>query len=207
MQLPSADESVLFRRLQQGDEAAFEVLFDKYWKRLYLSAYRRLHNHEEAEDIVQEVLASIWQRRATLEPDANGSLQSYLFTALRYRIISFYAAVKTERFQGEVLEKLLYLRDDDQFNLIISKELQQLINTELANMPENMKKAYQLTRHENYSIREVANILQLSEQTVKNLITASCRKLRAAIEQYYAHEPSYPLVTIVLLAAMAKEWS
>jgi RNA polymerase sigma-70 factor (ECF subfamily) len=207
MQPPAVDEPVLLRKLRQDDETAFVSLFEKYWEPLYLSAYRRLHNREEAEDIVQEVLASIWQRRATLQPDANGSLKSYLFTALRYRIISFYASVKTERFQGEVLEKLLHIQDNDQSNLIISKELQQLINHELMNMPDNMKKAYHLTRHDHYSIREVARTLQLSEQTVKNLITASSGRLRAAVERYYANETAQPLITLIVLAVMTQECS
>lgn len=199
--ITSKDESILFQRLQQNDAAAFEVLFDLYWKPLYLAAYRRLNDRQEAEDIVQEVLASIWQRRVTIRPDANGSLQSYLFTALRYRIISFYAEVKMERFQGEVLERLLSLQDDDQFSLLISKELRELIRTELMNMPDNMKQAYQLTRHDNYSIREVAGILDLSEQTVKNLITTSTRKLKGAIERYYSNE-SPQAVAIILLAVI-----
>lgn len=206
MQVLGVDDASLLVQMQRDDEAAFEALFDTYWKQLYQSALKRLHNREEAEDIVQEVLASLWKRRATVQTDANGSLRPYLFTALRYRIISFYAAVKTERFQGEVLEKLFNLEDHGLYSLIISKELQQLIHKELMSMPENMKRAYQLTRQDNYSIKEVASMLQLSEQTVKNLISTSSRKLRTAIESYYANELPQPLMTVILLAAMTKEW-
>lgn len=204
MENVSVDEAILFQRLQQDDAAAFKALFDLYWKPLYRTAYKRLNDRQEAEDIVQEVLASIWQRRMSITADSNGSLQSYLFTALRYRIISFYAAVKMERFQGEVLERLLHLQDDDHFSRLISKELQELIRASLQNMPDNMQRAYQLTRNEHYSIREVAGMLNLSEQTVKNLITTSSRNLRNAIERYYANDSSQT-VTIIVLAVIGQQ--
>lgn len=194
------DESALLEKMRQGEEAAFESLFNHYWLPLYKTAYRRLNDQQESEDIVQEVLASIWQRRTTITPDTSGSIRSYLFTALRYRIISFYAQVKTERFQGEVLERLLRLQEDHQFSRLITRELHTLIQAELGAMPDNMKKAYHLTRNDHYSIREVADILNLSEQTVKNLITTSSRKLKEAIERYYSTESSGTVATIILLA-------
>lgn len=201
------DETMLLQRVrEEGDVFAFKALFDLYWKPLYLAAYKRLHDHQEAEDIVQEVLAMIWQRRASLTTNEEGSLGAYLFTALRYRIISFYAEVRTERFQGEVLERLLRLPDDDPAAKLITKELQQLLREELNNMPDTMKRAYQLTRDYNYSIRETATTLNLSEQTVKNLITTSTKRIRSAIERYYANESPQALAILVIAILSQKGW-
>jgi RNA polymerase sigma factor (sigma-70 family) len=189
----------LIQQLQAGDTAAFEALFRQYWKPLYLAAYKRLHNREEAEDMVQEVLASVWQRRKGLTTGPGSSLSGYLFTALRYRIISFYAEMKPERFYGEVLEKLLLLQADDQYGLLLSDELRALLLREMSFMPDNMRQAYQLTRMEDHSVKETAAMLQLSEQTVKNLASASGKRLRKIVEEYYKGQTSQALGMITIL--------
>jgi RNA polymerase sigma-70 factor (family 1) len=191
-------DTALVQQLQANDAGAFEALFRLYWKPLYLAAYKRLHNRQEAEDIVQEVLIGVWQRRAGLNTDH--SLSGYLFTALKYRIISFYAKIKTERFQGEILEQLLNMQAEDQYAQLLSDELKGLLLQEIQKMPANMQRVYQLTRNQHYSIKEVAQKLGLSEQTVKNLTTSSSKRLRRIVEQYYADQPPQATTLIVMIA-------
>lgn len=194
----SPTEKGLVQQLQADDAAAFEEVFRLYWKPLYLAAYKRLHNRQEAEDIVQEVLAGVWQRRAGLHTES--SLSGYLFTALKYRIISFYAKVKPERFQGEILEQLLNRQTDDHYAQLLSEELKGLLLQEIQKMPANMQQVYQLTRDQHYSIKEVAQKLGLSEQTVKNLTTASSKRLRKIVEHYYSDQSPQATVVLVLIA-------
>jgi DNA-directed RNA polymerase specialized sigma24 family protein len=57
----------LLQRLQQADEAAYTEIFHRYWEKLYAIAYNRLRVRTAAEDVVQEVLASLWVRKNALE--------------------------------------------------------------------------------------------------------------------------------------------
>ena len=202
MQKTTAD-IILIRRLKAHDSAAFEELFNLYWEPLYKAAFKRLHNRPEAEDLVQEVLSSVWQRRAHLKENEEGSLSGYLFTALRYRIISFYAEIKPERFQGEVLEKLLVMQDDDHYGRLLTEELKLLLQEEMHKMPENMQQAYRLVRMEDHSVKEAAEKLGLSEQTVKNLASASGKRLRKVVELYYK-DPDPLMVCIYTLLMLDK---
>lgn len=199
MQSTPTPDTILIERLQANDITAFDELFNQYWEPLYKAAFKRLHDRPEAEDIVQEVLSSVWQRRATLKTQGNNSLGGYLFTALKYRIISFYAAIKPERFQGEVLERLLIMQSDDQYSQLITAELNNLLQQEINSMPENMQRAYRLLRVDDYSVREAAELLGLSEQTVKNLATSSGKRLRKIVEEYYTGKTPPTLLIIALI--------
>lgn len=195
------DDTALVKGLQEGNAAAFDALFNLYWKPLYQAAYKRLHNKEEAEDMVQELLASIWRRRQEIVLQKENSLAVYLFSALRYRIISFYAGVKTERFYGEVLEKILEIKDEDHFSTLLTRELKEFLQQEIDNMPPKMKEVYILTREKDLSIKEAAAESGLSEQTVKNLITKASRKLRSKVEQYHNGQ-SPQTITIILVTVL-----
>ncbi|WEK35904.1 MAG: sigma-70 family RNA polymerase sigma factor [Candidatus Pseudobacter hemicellulosilyticus] len=196
-----ADDTALMSGLRDGEADAFEVLFNRYWKPLYLAAFKRLHNREEAEDIVQELLASVWRRRYEIQLNNDNPVSAYLFSALRYRIISFYAGVRTERFYGDVLGKILEIKEEDYFAHLMTRELQELLQQEIDSMPDNMKQVYLLTRENDFSIKEAAMQANLSEQTVKNLITSASRRLRTRVEQYYSDQ-SPQTITILLLALL-----
>ena len=87
MNLPEnslSDDAVLLEQIAQGSEAAFNLLFEKYWDRSYVEAYKRLKNSDDAKDIVQEIFAHIWTNRQLLNIK---NLPAYLHIAVRNRVI------------------------------------------------------------------------------------------------------------------------
>ena len=81
------EEAELLKELQQGNTVAFQKLYNAYFALLYLHASRKLQDREAAKDIVHDLFASIWQNRYTLS--INGAISSYLYTAIRYRVIDY----------------------------------------------------------------------------------------------------------------------
>ena len=76
-----ADERALADCIRAGDVDAFEVLYRRYWERLYAFAFRYLRSKEDAEEIVQEVFFRIWRGRAHWVPA--GAVRNYLYLAVR----------------------------------------------------------------------------------------------------------------------------
>lgn len=183
------EDKVLLDRIKRADEQAFHALFDRYWKPMTLSAYRRILNEEDAKDMVQEILISIWQRRDHIETDAEGSLSVYLFSALKYRVINYLVTCGRKDMYQAVLQRITELQSNNVADNILSKELQQVIDATVAGMSPRMQQAFRLSRYKGLSIREIANELSLSEQTVKNLITQSLQQLRRAVHLYYNGHP------------------
>lgn len=72
-------------RLQ--NQRDFEALYRRYWRPLYDYARAKTGDGDAAEELVQALFVTLWEKRETLQI---GNLQAYLFTALRNRIIDHY---------------------------------------------------------------------------------------------------------------------
>lgn len=157
-------------------QAAFRVLYERYWQPLYQKALVRLGSDADAQDAVQEVFISCWRNRQTIQTEA--SLAPYLFTALKYCIIKMvHRAAK----KGIILPLSVTELEQTELSteeLLQHKELQTIIAKEVTRLPDQMRRIYQLSRTEALSISEIAEQLNLSEQTVKNTLTTALKKLR-----------------------------
>src|SRR2546428_3666913 len=89
--------------MRNDDRSAFEKIYNKYWNKLYLSAYNILRNRHSAEDIVQEVFVQLWLKRHVNQVQV---LQSYLFTAVRFQVFKAIRDGKAHEELFEEVEKL-----------------------------------------------------------------------------------------------------
>ena len=190
-----ADQDLLLK-VQRNDHDAFDVLFDRYWQRLFQSARARLNDSDTAKDIVQEIFIRIWQRRATLE--ISGSFENYLQSAVRLIVISHYRSAKANQVQLQgALERVNVLEDCIE-SLTDYLELERTLQLTVELMPEMLKRVYQL-RSENLSVKAIAGELGLADQTVKNYISEVSHRLRIVIAEKY---PEKHLTYMLLIAAM-----
>ena len=190
MIVQSISDKELLRRRQADDGKAFEVLFNRYWERLYIAAGKRLGNTSETKDIVQEIMASVWVKRHSLTTGAGESLEAYLFTLLRYRIFDAIAQQQRREISFQVFHQLLTLYESHVLEDVMSKELATAIDHEIEAMPPTMKKVMRLSQRQGYSVKEIASSLTLSEKTVRNLSTLATTRIRNCINTYYADAPA-----------------
>ena len=78
------NEKQLLSSLSSGNEEALTAIYQKYWNRLFLSAYNVLKDKEACEDIVQEIFVQLWQKKEQLV--IKTSLEAYLVSATRYQV-------------------------------------------------------------------------------------------------------------------------
>ena len=196
MPTDSFKDEELLKGLRHSDRKAFDVLFDRYWQRLFQAARARLNDSDIAKDIVQEIFIRIWQRRATLE--INGPFENYLQSAVRLSIISHYRSAKATQVQLDgALERINVLENSIE-SLTDYLELERTLQLTVDLMPEMLKRVYQL-RSENLSVKAIAGELGLADQTVKNYISEVSRRLRIVIAKKY---PEKHLTYMVLIAAV-----
>lgn len=177
----------LLEQIQRDNPKAFATLLDRYSQVLFEHVYRKIGHREDAEDITQEIFLSFWKNRTTIHVDINNSLRSYLFGSAKYKVIDYYAKVAVQIPQLQPLDSIQEIgaaaHADD---TLLTKELQCLLEKELDAMPERMRKPLQLSREEEMTIREIALLLQISEQSVKNNISSALYKLRLRVKSYNA---------------------
>lgn len=173
------DDHQLLDRIKEGDAGAFRILFEKHWEGLYAFAWKRLKSKQDAEDVVQHVFMKIWEHRSARNIQL--SLQAYLYRSVYYEVI---AALKNISAGNEeispVTEYTLPVFSGALEKLSLA-DLNELINKEVSNLPERMQQIYKLSREEDYSVKAIAQKLNLSEQTVKNQLTMALSRLRKPV--------------------------
>lgn len=186
----------LLEGLRTDQPGAFENLFNKYWQDLYERAYKRLRDQSEAEDMVQDIFASIWDRRHQL--DINGSLQGYLRTSLKYKIIKW---AGRDNLHKEALAHLLHRMEqmeDTILDTMAANDVRKSFEEAVQSFPENMRRIFML-RAENYTIAEIAEALGLAEQTVKNNNVEALRRLKVILSTQHPHLHKSFFVTLTVL--------
>jgi RNA polymerase sigma-70 factor (ECF subfamily) len=175
--LQQLSDAELLHAAKEGDAAAFRVLYDRYWERLYLKACQRV-DKEVAKDLVQEVMSTLWRRRKDIFTVGDGGIGRYLFTAIKYRVISYYAYSAAELRHTDLFD---VLSDKTPVNSLETKELNEFIESEIRRLPARMQEIFRMSREEDCSIADIAHQLNLSEQTVKNQLTEALKRLRSSL--------------------------
>lgn len=180
------DDLSLLRSLKQGEASAFEELYSRYWKKIYAIAWHRLGDEEDADDLVQELFISIWERR--VEIDLKGNFEQYLIGAVKFKVISLIRNQAVKEGVFNELKKRMTEIEEAEVERAIYPDLDKTLNDALLSLNENARMAFML-RSDNVSIKEIANQLGLREQTVRNYIADALVRIRAAVKEKYGKEP------------------
>jgi len=166
--------------LKQGDQSAYTELFERYKGILYTHAYRLLENHDETEDIIQDVFLTLWQKR--MELNISTSISSYLYIAVRNRIFKLFAKKKAAVRYIESLQKFRSKEHNTSDEKLIERELSAVIEREVEALPEKMRKVFLLSRDGTRSYKEIGKQLDISEKTVRNQVYNALQLLKVKLQ-------------------------
>ena len=166
-------DTELYARLKKGDELAFTQIYNNYSKVLLNTAHRILQERTIAQDIVQNVFISLWQRRAEVEI---ANLKAYLQQAVRF---SVFKAIRNQQHDSAFYDRLSQITVDIVAeNPLLFKEQQQLIKSLIDTLPDDCKEAFRLSREEDMTYKQIACLLGISEKTVEKRLSKSLKHLR-----------------------------
>lgn len=169
----------LLALIKTGDRHAFEIIYNKYWSRLYLSAFNLLRDTQACEDIIQDIFVQLWLRRESV---AIGCLSSYLHTAVRYQVFNLIRSGKANRFSIEQVTEPASSENID--DLLTEKDLNNLLNERVYSLPDKCREIFLLSRNNHLSNREIAAILNIAPKTVENQLTIAIRRLRLSMKDF-----------------------
>lgn len=178
--IPS-DERSLVLRLIEGEEDAFCELYAAYKNRLIYFAMRFLKSREYAEDIFQDAFTIVWQERRFINPDALFS--AYLYTIVRNRILN---QLRDLSYQDKLREQILSQAvnyTNETRDEIIANDLRQFISCALQQLTPRQREIFEMSREQQMSHREIAEVLGISVNTVQESISISLKTLRAYLEK------------------------
>lgn len=174
-------DTELLHLMKMENTAAFEELYRRHWSFLIDTAYKRLQSRQKAEDIVQELFITLYQKRNILEITV--SLRAYLCQALKYKILNEFRA---EGIRSNYVKSLFFndVCKNDFVEGVEAKELHKKIEDTLASLPEKCRQVFLLSRKENLSNKEISNELNISVSTVEKHIGKALKTLREHLNLY-----------------------
>ena len=172
-------DTELLKRLENQDKPAFEVLFDRYWKRLYSYAFKIYKEEAICEDIVQEIFISLWGKSAT---STILNLEAYLLRAVKYKVANHIRDLKFDSGHLEILQNIPHPSKTDKH--LVYQEFEAEVFREIKKLPPRNQEVLIMSRLENYTNLEIALKLGLSVRTVEKHISDGLKLLKMKIDPY-----------------------
>ena len=176
------DERTKLVALAAGDIKVFDYLYKKYQRPLYLFSMKLSKNKHIAEEIVQSVFVSVWESRQAIDPDQ--PFHSYLFGIARNR---FYDMLRKRIVESCYVDYMMYHDQQESYDLekqIEDNEMIEIINKLLLQVPARRLEIFRMSRDENLTYKQIAEKLQISENTVDTQIRHVLNFLRKELQQY-----------------------
>lgn len=167
-------------KISASDQKAFNSLFRSLYPRLIHFAYRYNRNKAVARDIVQEAFVALWEKRDQLEPDR--SIQAYLYRIVRNKSLNYIRDHSTETVG--LLEDISLKATEEVKHQDEKEQLVDLIKRWIKKLPKRQREAFELSRFEGLDHDEIADVMEVSSNTVNNHIVAALNKLRDRCDEY-----------------------
>ncbi len=160
----------------------FEGIFNEYYAPLCRFAAGYLSDTDSSEEIVQQVLINLWDRRDKLDSDK--SIKSYLFTSVKNRCLNHIRNHKKFRNRYLDLDSEWDIPVDEKY-ISIEKDVERLVKEALDKLPEKCREIFILCRFEEMKYKEVADHLQISPKTVEAQMSKALKILREELKDVW----------------------
>ena len=172
-------DEALFLSIKSGDTYALKLLFSKYYENLCYFVFTIVNDSDVSKEIVSDMFLGIWEKRENI--NIKFKVKNYLYTAAKNRAINYLHKKKiiTEPIHfhqnsGNVLES-------NPEEMLIFEEKKKEIENLVDQLPERRKLIFQMKRFDGFTFKEIADILSISVQTVRNQMVKAVKYLA---EQY-----------------------
>lgn len=173
----------IIQRAQQGDEDAFQKIYDQYYKHVYTYALRLSKNDADAKDIAQETFLQVYRSIQTLQkPDYFPLWLNRIVYSKFHRVISKQKETAIEQ------DSLAYHVDNSekakQWNDHHLLDDEDVIHQMIKKLSDKQREVINLVYYEQYTANEIAKLLKLPEGTVKSRIFEAKKALHKQIKEF-----------------------
>lgn len=176
------DDKVLIECILEGDESAFNILFEKYKRKIYLTAYRLLGNHEDASDITQETLIKVYKELKNFRNES--SLYTWIYRITINLSLNLIKKKKLRSFfDFEDVDEWLFKDERQSPELSFREnELSNKIQEAIKKLPEKQRTVFTLRYYDELSYEEISEILGTSIGALKANYFHAINKLQKELK-------------------------
>ncbi len=191
--LPENTKSVDIIKLQEkisnGDQVAFRQFFDLFASPLLHFAFLILKHKDVALEIVDDVFIKIWKQRERITAIEN--IRVYLYRAVKNSALNYLEKkanqLVTEPFDFMDIDVRCTINPEDE---MIGSEIMAQIHEAIESLPPRCKMAFKLVREDGLKYREVAEILNISENTVDAQMVIAVKRISAKVSASFNNFPA-----------------
>lgn len=171
--------------IANDDKKSFAIFFRMYHSRMIRFSLLFVNRYADAEDVVSDVMIKLLKKRDQLPEIIN--FNDYLFRAVKNQSLNLLKKNSHNASMGleDIPEDLLTDNYVEPFEKVLAIELQEIVKNLVEKLPPKRKMVYLLIKDEGLRIKEVAELLDISEKTVKKHLELAIRNLRSEIESLY----------------------
>lgn len=162
--------------LRHGERWAFYALYQRYSDLIYRNILVRVSSSFDADDIFQEFFIKLWEKHDKLNVETN--VRAYLLVTLKHHILNTIKEQQIRQKYHDASYANTDEADDYTWVKITSEDLKEQLREVVDKFPPRLKTIYILSREENLMVKEIAERLSVSEQTVKNQLTDILKRLK-----------------------------
>ncbi len=186
------EESIFIKRLQTRDRDAFNELTIRFKDKVLNTALGLVHDQEDAEDITQEVFIEIFQ--SISEFKGLSKLSTWVYRITVQKSLEHIRRKSRKKRSGIILslfgkEQVLPVASDSPFYhpgvKMENKERSAVLFKAIAQLPINQQTSFTLSKLENLSYAEIAEVMEVTESAVESLLFRAKQNLRKILADYY----------------------
>lgn len=183
----------IIEQLKQGNERAFRQLVENHQKLVVNTCFGMVQNREDAEDIAQDVFIEVYRNVQKFRADAK--LSTWLYRIAVNRSLNHIRDNKKNKwfhsFEDEVaaksreLQQLESLKTDQPEFKLENKQRALILHDAISSLPKNQKVAFALSKYEELSYQEIAEVMELSVSSVESLLFRAKKGLQKILYKCY----------------------
>lgn len=186
------NEQEIIKGLLEKDENAFRKVVETFRKNVYHTCFGFVHNKQDAEDIAQDVFIELYRSVSKFRGDAKLStwvyricvnkslnhIRKYKNSKLLYPIEILFGGLKDEDSRVEMIEPSTH--EDN----VERKELKKVLHHAIDSLPESQRTAFTLSKFDDLSYNEIAEVMETSLSAVESLIHRAKLSLQKKLLKY-----------------------
>ena len=180
---------MLQQQIARGDQRAFRQLFDHYATKLNRFAFSILKNKDAATEIVDEVFVRIWKQRETVT--GINYLTTYLYTATKNTALNYLSRKANEQVNEPFdFINIELMEEECPDQQMVTAEIYKKIRSAIEELPPRCKMIFKLVREDGLRYKQVADILNISENTVDAQMVIAIKKISSKVKGHFDFYPN-----------------
>lgn len=173
--------------ISKGDIASFDLFYKSEFDNIVFFINSYLHDDFRAEDIAQESLLTLWEKREIIDPERN--IRALLYTIAKNKTLnelkSKSASLSIDNL-NEINVNILALKDDSLSEEIEALSLRELIENTIDNLPDTVRDSFIMSRHLGMTNKEIAEAKNMSLTGIEYHMKISIKIFREKLKDYLA---------------------